>query len=70
MQGPRFTVGEEVLYDGRRFVIAGTRPGPYGFRLLAASDRHDDEADIVWAAEAEMTPLESYVRPRHDTDVG
>jgi hypothetical protein len=70
MDGPRYTVGEEVLYQGRRFVIAGIRPGPYGVRLLAASDRHDEEADIVWASEAELAPLESYTRPRYDTDEG
>lgn len=61
-------VGEEVLYAGRRFVIAGLRPGPYGFRLLAASERHAGDGDIVWAAASELSPMESYTRPRHDTN--
>ncbi len=63
-------VGEEVLYQGRRYVIAGRRPGPYGFRLLAASGRHQGEAGIVWASAAELDAIDSYTRPRHDTDEG
>ena len=67
MDGPRYTVGEEVLYQGRRYVIAGIGPGAYGFRLLAASSRHADDAAIVHAAESELEPIESYVRPRDDS---
>lgn len=63
-------VGEEVLYGGRRYVIAGRRPGPYGFRLLAASERHAGDGAIVWAAESELSQLGTYTRPRHDTDQG
>ncbi len=60
-------VGEEVLYDGRRYVIAGRRSGPYGVRLLSASDRHARDADIVWAPESGLSKLESYLTSREDT---
>jgi len=60
-------VGEEVLYDGRRYVIAGRRPGPYGVRLLAASGRHQGDGEIVWAPESGLSKLESYLRSREDT---
>lgn len=60
-------VGEEVLYQGRRYVIAGRRPGPYGVRLLSASDRHARDADIVWTAESGLSKLDSYLRSRDDT---
>jgi hypothetical protein len=69
MNGPKFTVGEEVLYQGRRYVIAGIGPGTYGFRLLAAASRQGDEAAIVHAAEADLETLESYLRARDDTYV-
>jgi len=67
MDAPTFKVGEEVLYDGRRYVIAGRRSGPYGVRLLAASDRHERDAGIVWAPESGLSKLESYLRSREDT---
>ena len=67
MNGPRFTVGEEVLYQDRRYVIAGIGPGTYGFRLLAASSRQDEDASIVHAAEADLRPIERYLTSRDDT---
>jgi len=69
MNGPRFMVGEEVLYHGRRYVIAAIRAGAYGYRLLSASERHTQEADIVWANESGLAPLDAYTRARDDTGV-
>ena len=63
-------VGEEVLYDGIRYVIAGRREGPYGYRLLASAGRRGGAGTIVWAAEAELAPLRAYTDARHDTNVG
>ena len=63
-------VGEEVLYDGDRYVIAGVREGPYGFRLLSSGGRHSGDAKIVWAAEADLSPLRAYTDPRNDTNLG
>lgn len=62
--GPRFTVGEEVLFRGERYVVAGMRPEPYRFRLLAT---RPEGARIVWAAESELAPMRSYTDPRDDT---
>lgn len=62
-------VGEEVLYEGDRYVIAGRRDGPYGYRLLSSSGRHSGDGKIVWAAERELKPLKSYTDPRFDTDL-
>lgn len=70
MDGPVYTIGEEVLYDGDRYVVAGRRDGPYGFRLLSSSGRHSGDAKIVWAAEHELAPLRAYTDPREDTDLG
>lgn len=67
MDGPRYTVGEEVLYQDRRYVIAGIGSGTYGFRLLAASSRHAEDAAIVHASEADLKPIERYVRSHDDT---
>lgn len=69
MNGPRFTVGEEVLYRGRRYVIAALGAGPYGVRLLAAGSRHSEDAAIVHAAESDLETLQSYLQPRDDTYV-
>ena len=67
MRGPAFMVGEEVLYDDERYVIAGRRDGPYGYRLLASRGRVNAPAKIVWAAEADLCPLRAYTDARDDT---
>ena len=69
MLGPRFMIGEEVIRDGRTYVVAGRQAGPYGVRLLAASDRHGGAKRIVWADERELSPVEPYLAPRDDTGV-
>lgn len=67
MEAPTFMVGEEVHYHGRRYVIAGRRPGPYGVRLLSASDRHACDAEIVLACESDLSKIDSYLQSRDDT---
>lgn len=61
-------VGEEVLRDGVRYVIAGRREGPYGYRLLASAGREGGTGKIVWAAESELEPLRAYTDARDDTN--
>jgi len=60
-----FTVGEEVLYEGRRYVIS-TAPAqaPYRYRLLATTPAG---ARMVWARAEELHKMETYTRPRDDT---
>lgn len=69
MDGPVYMIGEEVLYDGDRYVVSGRREGPYDYRLLSSSGRHSGDAKIVWAAESEISPLKSYTEPRDDTNL-
>jgi hypothetical protein len=53
-----FTVGEEVLYGGERFVVAGIDPSrPYPYRLLATTPKG---ARIVWAKAKQLAKLASY----------
>lgn len=60
-----FDIGAEVLYDEVRYVVAGydeARVTPY--RLLASDTTG---AKVVWASEAELLAIASYVTPRLDT---
>ncbi len=60
-----FTVGEEVLHEGERYVIGGIDAGPpERYRLLATTARG---ARIVWVPRRELAKLEPYVRPNDDT---
>ena len=53
-----FTVGEEVLYGGERFVVAGIDPSrPYPYRLLATTPTG---ARIVWAKADRLAKLANY----------
>lgn len=60
-----FSVGEEVLYEGRRYVIS-TAPAqpPYRYRLLATTQQG---AKMVWATQQQLHKMEDYTRPRDDT---
>lgn len=60
-----FSIGEEVLYDGRRYIIS-TAPAqpPYRYRLLATTPQG---AQMVWATPEQLQKMESYTRPRDDT---
>ena len=60
-----FTVGEEVLHDGVRYVIGDIEPGPpERFRLLATTLQG---ARIVWAPRRAVAKLTPYTRPNDDT---
>lgn len=66
----RFMNGEEVLYEGRRYVITSQRDGPNGVRLVAASgERYGEHLGIVHADVADLSPIDSYTKPRTDTDL-
>jgi hypothetical protein len=66
----RFTIGEEVRFDGAIYVVSAYLPPASGddlagrYRLLACSPggtRH------VWVEEARISEIDSYVRPQDDT---
>ena len=59
-----FTVGEEVLYDDERFVIAGISDArPYQYRLLATTKRG---TKFVWANEKDLEKIRAYTESRSD----
>jgi hypothetical protein len=61
-----FTHGEEVLLEGERFVIAGIEGSPATrYRLLATSPTGPR---VVWAPASALRKIDSYTRPRDDTD--
>jgi hypothetical protein len=62
--GMAFHPGEEVLFDGARFVIWGIEGGRY--RLLACGP---GGASIRYANANELSKIESYTRARDDTDL-
>lgn len=60
-----FTVGEEVLFEGRRYVITtSSADPPYRFRLVATTP---DGASVTWARPEQLQKIESYTRPVDDT---
>ena len=67
MEGPAFTIGEEVRYEGETYVVAGRSSGPYPYRLLAASDRLGRRARMVLVPEERLGQMEAYVRAKRDT---
>lgn len=60
-----FTVGTEVLYGGRRYVITslGGRE-PFTVRLLATTP---SGPDIKMARRSDLEKITSYTEPRSDT---
>lgn len=62
---PSFSIGEEVLYEGRRFVITtATAEPPYRYRLVATTP---EGARIAWARPDEVEKILSYTQPVDDT---
>lgn len=62
---PTFTIGEEVLHDDVRYVIAGIRgEGEPRFRLLAT---RPEGTRFMWATKDEIQKIAAYTEPRDDT---
>ncbi len=60
-----FTIGEEVLHRGERYVITTAAPGvPYRYRLVATTP---DGARVVWATQDALTKMDRYRVPVDDT---
>jgi hypothetical protein len=60
-----FTMGEEVLYDGERYVIWGASDDePLRYRLLATSPQG---ARIVWALPETLEKMTPYTKAWDDT---
>jgi hypothetical protein len=65
LQVMTFTMGEEVLYDGERYVIWGmSEDEPKRYRLLASTTKG---AKIVWASPKDLEKIRSYTNPQNDT---
>lgn len=63
---PLFNVGEEVLFDGERYVIAGRIEGtPRRYRLLATTA---EGAKVAWALPQSLARLTRYTQALDDTD--
>jgi len=62
---PSFTMGEEVLYRGRRYVVTLISPRPpYEFRVVASTP---DGARVAWATIEELHKMDAYRQPYDDT---
>lgn len=60
-----FTIGEEVLHDGERYVITLLQPRPpYRYRLVRTTR---DGPQVHWVHANELSKMESYTTPRADT---
>ena len=60
-----FTVGHEVLYGGRRYVITSLQSRePYTVRLLATTP---DGPEVRFVRVGDLEKISSYTEPRHDT---
>lgn len=60
-----FTIGEEVLHDGERFVITLRQPlPPYRYRLVRTTR---DGPEVTWVEADELSKIERYTEPKLDT---
>ncbi|MGL4612267.1 MAG: hypothetical protein ACRCYY_21745 [Trueperaceae bacterium] len=60
-----FTMGEEVLYDGERFVIWGMSDDePKRYRLLATTKQG---MKIVWVSLNDLDKISKYTKSQDDT---
>ncbi len=57
-----FTMGEEVLYEGDRYVIWGMEDSRY--RLLASTKQG---TKIVWASQKDVEKIRKYTEAQNDT---
>ncbi|MFO7545008.1 MAG: hypothetical protein R6W77_05890 [Trueperaceae bacterium] len=60
-----FTIGEEVLHRGQRYVITTALPdAPYRYRLVATTP---EGALVIWATQDSLKKMEHYRVPVDDT---
>ena len=60
-----FTMGEEVLYNGERYVIWGiSEDKPVHYRLLATTKQG---AKIIWASLNDVEKIKRYTEAKDDT---
>ncbi len=60
-----FTIGEEVMYDEERYVIADiTTEEPKRYRLLLTSKKG---TRVEWVREKEISKMANYLTPYDDT---
>jgi hypothetical protein len=60
-----FTMGEEVLYDGERYVIWGiSEDEPKRYRLLATTKQG---AKMLWVNPKNLQKIRHYTDPQNDT---
>ena len=59
-----YTYGEEVIYDGERYVIAGiSETEPYRYRLLATTPQG---AKFLWVTGRDLKKIKAYTESRYD----
>lgn len=62
---PSFTIGEEVLYQGDRYVISTASPQPpHRFQLLATTPTG---VRFAWVNPEQLGKMTSYTTPTDDT---
>lgn len=62
-----FTIGEEVLHDGSRYVITLRQPQlPYRYRLVRTTS---EGPEVHWVRADELSKITSYTTPQADTPV-
>jgi hypothetical protein len=60
-----FSMGEEVLYEGERYVVWGITDGePKRYRLLATTNQG---AKILWVNPKDLEKIRDYTEPENDT---
>jgi hypothetical protein len=59
-----FTMGEEVLFEGERYVIWGMTEHPERYRLLATGKKG---ARMLWVNPKDIEKMRQYTDPDNDT---
>jgi uncharacterized protein YigE (DUF2233 family) len=60
----RFSVGEEVLFEGDRYVVSQVDPASERVRLLATTA---EGAQVVWTTLGRLLKIDAYTRAHDDT---
>lgn len=62
---PTYTVGEEVLFEDRRYVVSMIDTDGGRYRLLATTPAG---AHVRWARHGQLQKMARYLHPKDDTD--